>query len=73
MSACPWNGQACDCQDFPWKVDGLIPLKCQKNIGLDMVPVRAVRPPLKALHQLWLREIANKTYNPDDPKWDIRT
>jgi hypothetical protein len=72
MANCPWNGYPCTCTDFPYKVDGLIPKRCQTNMGLDMVPVRAVHPSLKALHQLWLREIANKTYNPDDPKWDVR-
>jgi len=41
-------------------------------MGLDMVPVRRVRQPLKALHQLWVREIANRTYDPEDPKWDVR-
>ena len=25
---CPWVARACDCQEFPWKVDGYIPSKC---------------------------------------------
>lgn len=72
MPNCPWNGFPCDCDSFPWKVDGLIPQRCEKNMGLDMVQARAVRPPLKALHQRYIKEIANKTYDPDDPKWDVR-
>lgn len=72
MSLCPWNGFPCDCTTFPWTVDGLIPRRCEANMGLDMVPVRRVRQPLKALHQLWVREIANRTYDPEDPKWDVR-
>lgn len=68
----PWNGYPCDCTDFPYKRDGLVPNRCQKDMGLDMVPVRAVDASLRVLHQLWLREIANKTYDPDDPKWNVR-
>jgi hypothetical protein len=72
MARCPWNGQTCACQTFPYRVDGLIPKQCEHDIGLDMIPVRSVRPALKALHKRYLEEISNKKYNPADPKWDAR-
>jgi hypothetical protein len=26
---CPWCAQSCDCAEFPWTQDELIPEKCQ--------------------------------------------
>jgi hypothetical protein len=72
MPQCPWNGQNCDCGSFPYRIDGLIPKACEANMGLDMIPVRSVRPPLKALHKQWLSEMKSKTYDPMDPKWSVR-
>ena len=45
MTLCPWNGTACDCGEFPYKHNGLIPAKCETVIVDQMpelIPVRSV-------------------------------
>ncbi len=46
MTLCGWCGLACNCTDFPWKVNGFIPEKCEKKIQHEipyLIPLRAVR------------------------------
>lgn len=69
---CPWSGSRCSCEAFPWTVDSLIPRRCEMGMPIDLIPLRKVRPPLKALHALYISELENGTYDPTDPKWAIR-
>jgi hypothetical protein len=69
MTLCSWTGKSCSCGTFPYRRDGLLPLECEKRVSLDMIHIRSVRPPLKALYQLYLQELKNETYNPKDLKW----
>lgn len=46
MPLCSWCGIECDCKEFPWTEDGVIPLKCEKLIQTEMpylISVRKVR------------------------------
>jgi len=43
---CGWCGLDCKCNEFPWKINGFIPDKCETLIRNQMpalIPFRAVR------------------------------
>jgi len=69
---CPWTGSKCTCTTFPWTVDNLIPRRCEMGISLDLIPLRKVRQPLKALYEIYKAELENGTYDYTDPKWAVR-
>ena len=47
---CPWSGLNCQCQTFPWKVNRLIPERCER-LMMEQSPytaaVRDVSPAAK--------------------------
>lgn len=42
MPLCGWSGRPCSCTNFPWKVNGVIPLRCEQSLPWDMYPHRSV-------------------------------
>jgi hypothetical protein len=68
---CSWTGYPCDCVAFPYKKDGLIPVKCEQRITLDMITLRSVNPKLKDLHKQYLKELDANTFDHDDSKWGV--
>jgi hypothetical protein len=63
----------CQCVKFPFTVDAVIPIECERRTTIDMAGIRKVRPALKKLHELYLAELQNETYDPADPKWHARS
>lgn len=46
MTVCGWCGLPCDCTEFPYKIGGFIPMKCEQRILYEMphiITVRSVR------------------------------
>ena len=69
MINCSWTGYLCDCTEFPYKENGLKPVKFEQRITLHMIPLRSVNSKLKALHKQYLLELEQEKYDHKDPKW----
>jgi len=44
-SLCPWCGLPCDCTEFPYIIDGVIPIKCGERIVKELpylYPIRKI-------------------------------
>ena len=65
---CPWSGSVCDCLQFPYKIDGSIPSKCEQ-IMMQTTPytaqVRAVSPQAKAEYNRIVAEDIERMKNPN--------
>ncbi len=59
MSAqlCCWGGLPCDCAEFPWTWDGLIPAKCETQMPDQLLGVRKVSAAGKERYRRYLAEL----------------
>ena len=65
---CPWSGCECNCQTFPWKVDNLIPERCER-LMMEFSPytalVRSVSPQAKETIKRIVAEDLEQMRNPN--------
>jgi len=65
---CPWSGNNCDCVEFPYRIDGFIPEKCERLMML-MTPytaqVRSVSASAKAEIKRIIAEDIERMRNPN--------
>lgn len=71
---CPWSGLPCDCQEFPWLVNGLVPKVCEDRpkVCEDRMPdailgIRKVSEDGINRYKKYLTELVKPT---DKPKND---
>ena len=51
----------CDCDKFPWLVDGLVPDKCEKQMSDALLGFRKISESGKARYKAYLVEMKEKT------------
>ena len=57
MPNCPWHGLPCDCQDFPFLKNGIIPAACEESMPDEILGVRKVSDSGKARYKAYQAEL----------------
>lgn len=57
MSLCPWKGLLCNCDRFPYLVNGRVPPPCEKDMPDALLGLRKVSDEGKARHLAYLKEM----------------
>lgn len=54
MARCPWCGLPCECTEFPYLRDGIVPSPCEAKMPDAMLGVRKVSTTGKVRYQAYL-------------------
>lgn len=67
---CAWGGLPCDCDKFPWLVNGLVPDKCEAQMPDALLGIRKIGEKGKRRYKAYLTELEERLKNEKGNKKD---
>lgn len=63
VKRCPWGGLPCDCKEFPWIKDGVIPKRCEDQMPEALLGIRKVSDRGKQRYVAYVEEMERSRRN----------